>query len=63
MGKYTYRLDTIKFHSRWKYKSYARPCDWTIVGISVWWCGPENFEYRLSFFGLMVRIMIIKHFK
>ncbi|WP_040280837.1 hypothetical protein [Psychroserpens damuponensis] len=52
------RFDEIRFMNRWKQKSYSRNCDWTIIGVTKWWFGPESFCYKICFFGLEAQIWI-----
>jgi hypothetical protein len=56
MKKETIKYERIYFKNRWKEHKYSRNCDWTIIGVSKWWCSPYNFCYKLCFFGLEVHI-------
>lgn len=51
-----FKFDQIYFQNRWRYRKYARPSDWTVIGLSVRWFSPDEFSYRLAFFGLDLNI-------
>lgn len=59
--RYHKRFDRIHFYSRWSHK--YPPDDWTIIGIAKWWFGPEDYSYRICFFGLELRIWIKREFR
>jgi hypothetical protein len=44
-------FDSIRFYNRWKQKYYCRTCDWIIFGLGERWYGPNEFCYKLCFFG------------
>ena len=56
------RYDRFYFFNRWKQRKYSRPCDWTIIGISIGWSNPNDFCYRLSFFGFELIFWFIREF-
>lgn len=56
------KLDRLSFFNRWKMRKTSRPCDWTILGFSKWWFGPESFCYKLCFFGFEVKIWFNRTF-
>lgn len=59
-SKITY--DRFYFQNRWKRNKYSRNCDWTIVGLSVWWSCPTSFCYTFSLFGLELKIWFTRDF-
>ncbi len=46
----------IYFNNRWARPVYARSCDWTMIGISQWWSGPDDMCYKICFFGFDIQI-------
>lgn len=59
----TTKFERIAFLNRWKLKKYSRNCDWTIIGISVWWSSPESYCYKFCFFGFEVNLWFERIFK
>jgi hypothetical protein len=55
---YKYEFERLVFSNRWARPKLSREDDWLILGISKWWFSPEQFEYRIGFFGLQLRIWI-----
>ena len=59
----TTKIRRIAFLNRWKRNKYARNCDWTILGISVWYADPENYCYKFCFIGFDMNIWFEKIIK
>lgn len=60
--KYKIKFDRINFSNRWKQSRIGRGSDWTIIGISEWWCSPTEFCYKICFFGLDLKIWFSRIF-
>ena len=56
------KFDRVYFQNRWKERKYLRPCDWVILGLSIWWAGPNDYCYKLSFFGLELKFWFNREF-
>ncbi len=50
--KYKNTFERFYFNNRWKQPTYSRNGDWTVLGISVWWCSPASFRYSICLFGI-----------
>jgi len=57
-GKYKDSLDNIVFRNRWSIPKHQRCDDWLIFGFEKWWFAPNEYEYRIGFFGFDCRIWI-----
>ena len=55
-----FKLSNIWFINRWKLKPYSRNGDWVIIGFSKWWSSPNDYCYKLCFFGFDVQIWFRK---
>jgi hypothetical protein len=62
MSKITIKYERIYFNNRWKQNEFKRNHDWTIIGVSKWWCGPCDFCYKICFFGLEAHIWFNRTF-
>lgn len=58
--KYKHRFDRVVFNNRWLQK--YPPDNYTIFGLSKFWFSSLEYEWRLSFFGLEMRIWIKREF-
>jgi hypothetical protein len=54
--QYKVTIDEITLYSRWKYRKYARPCDFLIIGIMKYWIGWDIYYYRFCLFGVELRV-------
>lgn len=57
---YKHKFDRIVFNNRWAKPFWHRSDDWTIIGIRKHWFGRNEYEYTISFFGLDIRIWMIR---
>jgi len=62
MGKYKISFDRIMFTNLWTYENRYNRSDWLILGVAKWWFSSSQFEYRISFFGLMIRVWLTRKF-
>lgn len=51
-----HRLADIYLHNRWRQRKLSRNCDWTLLGISTRWAGPQDYCWSICFFGFELRI-------
>lgn len=61
MKKEITKFDYCFFSNRWKQK-HVRQYNWVIFGLSTGFSGPNDFYYRLSFFGLEVTFWFKREF-
>jgi hypothetical protein len=50
------KFDRLGLSNRWQQRKHSRTCNWTIIGISEWWFGPQDFCYKICFFGIDLHI-------
>jgi len=55
-------FNEIIVYNRWLYNKYQRNCDWVIFGLSVCWFSPERYCYKISVFGIDLKIWFKREF-
>lgn len=53
--KYKHKFDGFYLNNRWKRPYYSRPSEWVIFGLSTRYFSPDEYEYKISFFGIDFR--------
>jgi len=62
-GRYNHYIERIYLENRWRKKKLHRNGDWTIFGLSIYWFGISDYEYRVGFFGITLRIFMVRILK
>lgn len=55
-------FDRIYFDNRWRRSRIGRPCDWVLIGISMWWAGPLQYRYQIAVLGFSINIWFKREF-
>lgn len=60
--KYKIKFDRITFVNRWIKDRVLGWSDYTLIGIRKFWFSPTQFEWQVCFFGLEMRIWLIREY-